>query len=383
MNLQDRTWAEIDLDHLEYNYHSICSHLNPGTRFLGIVKADSYGHGSVPVAKTLENAGCEFLAVATVWEAIELREQNIHLPILILGYTAPEYTDLLIRYNITPSISDEATAQAMSAAALAFGHVLSVHLKVDSGMGRLGFICHDDVDAAPVLERIMLLPGLTAEGIFTHFAVSDMPESDYTSQQFQAFSRLISHLEEKTEQKFKIKHCVNSGAMINYKEFQMDMVRPGIMLYGLYPAVETGNIDLRPVMSLKTRVVQIKTIQSGFSVSYGRNYRADAERKIAVLPIGYADGLHRTLSGKIDVLIRGKRVRQIGNICMDMCMVDVTDLPDIAIGDVVTIFGQDGSASISVDELAQKADTISYELLCSVSKRIPRVYTRSGVIVCI
>ena len=376
---RDRTWAEIDLDNLEYNYRSIRAHLRPGTRFLGVVKADAYGHGAVPVAKTLEEIGCEYLAVATVWEAIDLREHGIALPILILGYTAPEHTALMLQYDITASVSEYTAAVAMSEIAQAKGAPLKVHLKADSGMGRLGFVCHDGADPSEDMAKIMALPGLSVEGIFTHFAVSDVPGDPFTAAQYRDFTALIERLEAMTGQKFKIKHCVNSGAVINYIELQMDMIRPGIALYGLYPAADRGQIDLRPVMEMKTRVVQIKTVDMGQSVSYGRNFIADTRRTVAVLPIGYADGLHRVLSGRIDVLVRGRRARQIGNICMDMCMVDITGISDVAVGDVVTIFGKDGDAFISVDELAEKAGTISYELLCSVSKRIPRVYIRGGV----
>ena len=376
---RDRTWAEIDLDNLEYNYRSIRAHLRPGTRFLGVVKADAYGHGAVPVAKTLEEIGCEYLAVATVWEAIDLREHGIALPILILGYTAPEHTALMLQYDITASVSEYTAAVAMSEIAQAKGAPLKVHLKADSGMGRLGFVCHDGADPSEAMAKIMALPGLSVEGIFTHFAVSDVPGDPFTAAQYRDFTALIERLEAMTGQKFKIKHCVNSGAVINYIELQMDMIRPGIALYGLYPAADRGEIELHPVMEMKTRVVQIKTVDIGQSVSYGRNFIADTRRTVAVLPIGYADGLHRVLSGRIDVLVRGRRARQIGNICMDMCMVDITGISDVAVGDVVTIFGKDGDTFISVDELAEKAGTISYELLCSVSKRIPRVYIRGGV----
>lgn len=375
-----RTWAEINLDNMEHNYLQMRRQLPDSTRFLGVVKANAYGHGSVRIARFLQELGCDYLAVATAEEALELRRSGVELPILNLGFTPHEYVPELSRGNITMSVPDRAEAEAISSAAMSADVTARVHLKVDSGMGRLGFVCHDGRDPIEDMLPVMSMPALDIEGIFTHFAVSDVFGDPFTQKQFDDFVALYTKLESISGKKFRIKHCTNSGAMINYSQVFLDMVRPGIALYGCYPAQEHGNIQLRPVMELKTSILQIKELLPGDTVSYGRTYTADAPRRIAVIPIGYADGLHRKLSGKMDVLIRGKRAHQIGRICMDMCMVDVTDIEDAEVGDIVTIFGRDGDSFIHIDELAEKADTISYELLCAVSPRVPRIYIRGGSI---
>ena len=375
----DRTWAEIDLDCIEHNFRAMKEKLPAETRFLGVVKADSYGHGACRVAALLEELGCDYLAVACMNEALALREGGVTLPILILGYTATEHTETLIENNITVALGKLDLAEKMSELAGALGKKLKVHLKVDSGMGRMGFTCRSPRDPVEDMLKVMRLPNLEVEGIFTHFAVSDVEGGgEYTEDQFKEFTGVIDRLEKLSGKKFKIKHCTNSGAMLNYTKTYLDMVRPGIMLYGCYPDGESDYIKLQPAMQLKTRIVQIKDFEPGDTVSYGRLYTAPSKRKIAVIPIGYADGLHRVLSGKLDVLIRGKRAPQVGRICMDMCMVDVTDIPDAERGDIVTVFGRDGDGFIPVEELAEKAGTISYELLCAVSPRVRRIYLRHG-----
>lgn len=382
MDLKKRTWAEINLDNIEHNVREMKAQLKEGTRFLGVVKANAYGHGAVQVASVLEEIGiCDYLAVATSNEAFQLRENGMKLPILILGCSPLADAEAIIQNDITQAVPDMETAKAFSEAAVKLGKNAKVHLKADSGMGRIGFICHDGRDPHAVMLEIMKLPGLDVEGIFTHFSVSDTPsEQEYTDAQYKAFTNLIDELEKDSGKKFKIRHCANSGAMVSHPDKYLDMVRPGICLYGIYPGPDRGVINLKPVMELKTRIVHIKEeVEPGYSISYGRTYKAPAKRKIAVLPIGYADGLHRVLSNQLEVLVHGKRVKQVGRICMDMCMIDVTDIEDVKVGDVVTIFGQDGEAFVSVDELAEKASTISYELVCAVSPRVPRVYTRHSV----
>lgn len=374
INLQMRTWAEVSLKNIEHNYRTMRARLREGTRFLGIVKADGYGHGAVQVAGLLQKLGCEYLGVACIDEALSLRENSITLPILLMGYTSPQFADKLIENNLTQTIYSLEMAQEFSQAALSVKKKLKVHLKADSGMGRLGFTCHHSRDPEQEMLKILELPGLEVEGIFTHFAVSDSFGDPFTQAQFNDFKTLVSNLEKISEKRFAIKHCANSGAMINYDWTYSDMVRPGLSLYGLYPENETGGLDLRPAMELKTRIAQIKDFDEGDTISYGRIYTVPDRRKIAVISIGYADGLHRILSGKIDVLIRGKRARQVGRICMDMCMVDITGIPEAQVGDVVTIFGRDGDSFIPVEELAEQAGTVSYELLCAVSPRVPRVY---------
>jgi alanine racemase len=372
--MQMRTWAEISLKNIEHNYKEMRARLQPGTRFLGIVKADAYGHGAVRVGKLLQDLGCDYLGVACLDEGLALRENGVTLPILIMGYTSPQLAPMLLENGLTQTIYSLEMAEQFSRAAVELSGTLTIHLKADSGMGRLGFTCHGGRDPEKELLQALKLPGLYAEGIFSHFAVADSYGDEFTEKQWADFKGLVDRLENSAGFKFKIKHCANSGAMINYSWSYFDMVRPGLALYGVYPDKETGGFELLPAMELKTRIAQIKENEPGDTISYGRIFTVPKKQKTAVITIGYADGLHRVLSGKMDVLIRGRRARQVGNICMDMCMVDVTDVPDAQVGDIVTIFGRDGGAFISVDEHAKLAGTISYELLCAVSPRVPRVY---------
>ena len=369
--LRKRTWAEIHLGSIAHNVHAMRETLPAGCRFLGVVKADAYGHGAIPVARRLEQIGCEYLAVACLDEAAALRDAGIQAPILILGYTDPSCARELIAYNLTQAVGSLELARALSANA--GDDRVRVHLKLETGMGRTGFrvLTPAELDAA---AQALALPHLDTEGIFTHFAVSDVCGDPFTAEQFRRFTGAAAALEAQWGRRFAIKHCANSGAVINYKAYSLDMVRPGLATYGLYPARETGGIALRPAMELKTRVAQVTEHFPGDTVSYGRTFTVEKPMRLAVLPIGYADGLHRCLSGKLEVLIRGCRAKQLGRICMDMCMVDITHIPDVRPGDVVTLFGYDGCASLSVDEMAEKAGTISYELLCAVSRRVPRVY---------
>ena len=368
---QKRTWAEIHLGSIEHNVRAMREKLPALCRFLGVVKADAYGHGAVPVARRLEAMGCEYLAVACLDEALELREAGLRAPILILGYTDPELAQSLVEHDITQAVGSLDMARSLSA------HVDSgrvrVHLKLETGMGRTGFRVLSERELSDAAEALKL-PGLEVEGVFTHFAVSDVYGDPFTAEQYRRFLEGVEALEQAWGRRFAIRHCANSGAVINYPQYSLDMVRPGIATYGLYPAKETGGIALCPAMELKTRVAQITEHQPGDTVSYGRTFTVTAPMRIAVLPIGYGDGLHRCLSGKLEVLLHGVRARQLGRICMDMCMVDITHIPDVKPGDVATIFGRDGEGFLSVDELAEKAGTISYELLCAVSGRVPRIY---------
>lgn len=368
MDAQKRTWAEIDLGSLAHNYKTIKARLG-GTGVMAIVKADAYGHGSVQTAHTLESLGCSYFATATVDEAAELRAAGISSPIAVLGRTPPEYTDELLSNDLTQSVSTLEDAVEYSKAAEKLGRKLRVHIKLDTGMGRLGFAADDLKSAA----KAMVLPGLYAEGAFSHFAVADAPDDEYTLGQIRSFNDCIKTLENLSGQRFKILHCAASSGMLNYEKAHFDLVRPGIALYGIRPDAACADWGLRPVMSLKTRISLLRTIKKGESVSYGRTYVAEEDRLVAVLPIGYADGLHRLLSNKAEFSVRGQRIRQIGNICMDMCMADVTDVPGISVGDEVTVFG----AEPSVCELSGKAGTIPYELMCAVSPRVPRVYKNS------
>lgn len=376
-SLQKRTWAEVSLENIAHNYNAIRERLPECCRFLAVVKTNAYGHGAKRVAELCENLGADYLAATGIDDAVQMRSWGIKAPILIFGYTQPEYIDVLIRKRITQTVDCLETAREFSKVASKMGRKLRVHLKVDTGMGRLGFVCHGDRDSTQEMLEILSLPGLDIEGIYTHLAASDVRDDEYTKKQLEAFNALVKNLEEESDFRFKLIHCANSGAVINYRQTaSLDMVRPGLMLYGLYPGRYKGDIELRPAMELKTRVVCVKELRPGDCVSYGCTFVAEKQAKIAVLPIGYGDGLHRVLSGKIDVLVNGRRARQIGRICMDFCMIDVTDIP-CEVGDVATIFGRDGNEFISIEELAEKAGTISYEITCALTERVPRVHIGS------
>lgn len=370
-----RTWAEIHLDRLAENYRQIRAKLDSATKYLALVKANAYGHGAVPVAKKFEELGADAFAVACLDEAIQLRQAGITRPILILGYTDPAFTDELLEYGLTQTVYDRELAGQFSAHAWARGGRLRVHLKADTGMGRLGFLCDEaHLDkSAMALAEIARLPGLEAEGLFMHFAAADSDGGDeaaYSRRQIARYTALCEKLEARGVT-FPIRHCSASAAIMNYPQARFDMVRPGIIQYGLHPDPSTaGKMDLKPVMELKTRVISVKRMPKGAAISYGRTYTLERDSLVAVVPVGYADGLFRLLSNRQQMLVRGRRVNQIGRVCMDMCMLDVTEVPDVKIGDEVTVFG-DG---LPLEEKADALGTITYELLCAVSPRVPRIY---------
>lgn len=374
-----RTWAEIDLDALEHNYRRARTLTGSGVRYLGVVKADAYGHGAVQIGRKLESLGADYLAVSSLDEARELRHGGITMPVLILGHTPPDMVPELIRYHITQAVSALAKAEEYSAAAVACGGTLRVHIKVDTGMSRLGFLVrggHFEGGIASIAAACAL-PGLNAEGIFTHFAVADEDgEEDeaYTREQFGLFTAVIDALAQRGRT-FAIRHCANSGALARYPEMYLDMVRPGIALYGA--GADAQRLDLRPVMSLKTCISTIKVFDPDTTVSYGRTFRTTERTRMGVLPIGYADGFFRGLSNRASVLTDQGSAPIRGRICMDMCMVDLTGLPDVHVGDAVEIFGQ----RQRVDDLASILGTIPYELTCAVSKRVPRLYLEGGTVV--
>jgi alanine racemase len=370
--LQKRTWAEISLPALEHNYRALRALLKPDCLFLGVVKANAYGHGAVPVARKLTELGADYLAVACLDEAEELRVAGIGLPVLILGHTPPEYAARLLAGDFTQTVFDENTARALSDAALACGRRLTVHLKADTGMTRLGLMCDEThlSGSAREMAAIAALPGLNPEGIFTHFAASDDDEG-FTRLQLKRFEAVLSLLKAEYGVSFPIRHCANSAAVLFYPETHFDMVRPGIALYGCTPAPgRTLPVSLRPVMTLKTRVAAIKAPSSGATVSYGRLRALPAGSRGAVLPAGYADGLPRICSDRLPVLAGARRSQVLGRICMDLCMIDATALPGLAPGDEITLFGE----NLPPEEAAGLAGTITYELLCAVSSRVPRVY---------
>ena len=369
---QTRTWTEIDLSNLEHNYRALRAMLPQGCRFLGVVKADAYGHGAVQVARRLETLGAEYLAVACLDEALELRQARITTPILILGYTPTERAEALLDNGITQTVYDVEMARALSDAAAAAGKTLKIHVKADTGMSRLGWLCGGEDQSATVeaIAQVCALPGLEAEGIYTHFANADGDE-DYTMLQFTRFLDLLEALKERGIT-FAIRHCAASAAALKFPCTHLDMVRPGIALYGHYPDPSCEGLDgpgLRPVMTLKTRVASVKAVPAGTPVSYGCTHVLDRETKLAALTIGYADGLPRLCSDKLEVLIGGQRAPIVGRICMDMCMADVTGL-DVAPGDEVEVFGE----HLPIEDVAALAGTIQYELLCAVSPRVHRAY---------
>ena len=372
MDAQKRTWAEVDLDRLARNYHALRGLIAPGCKFLGVVKANAYGHGAVPVARKLEALGADYLAVACLDEAVELRRAGLGLPILILGTTPVEYAPLLLEHHITQSVGDLETARALSAAGEAAGQRLKVHLKVDTGMSRLGFLWSD---GAEELRRAAVLPGLDCEGIFTHFANADGDE-DYTMTQFTRFLDLLDALAGEGIT-FAIRHCAASAAVLNYPCTHLDMVRPGIALYGHYPAPDMEyTCPLEPVMTFKTRVAAVRALPAGTPVSYGCTHVLDRDSRLAVLPVGYADGYFRLFSDRLKVAVGGGAAPLVGRVCMDMCMADVTDLPQAAAGDEVTLYGD----QVPVEAGADLVGTIQYELLCDVSPRVPRVYREDGTL---
>lgn len=363
-----RTWAEIDLRNIEHNYRTLKARLPEKTICLGVVKADSYGHGALPVARRLEKLGCGHLAVACIDEAAALRAGGVTLPILILGPTPVNCASDLAALNITQAVGDLALAKGYSES-LKPGETLRVHAKLETGMGRTGF--RADKDGAAQLAEAILLPGLDFEGVFTHFAMADVPGDPYTAEQYGRFKAAITQAEAASGKKFRLIHCANSGATIHTPtEYAEDMARPGVSLYGLFPDTVTEGVDLRAVMKLRSRVAAVTEHKAGDTIGYGRTYTCPKDMRIAVLPVGYADGLHRSLSNKLEVELCGVRVKQIGRICMDLCMLDITDVPEAQVGSVATIFG----GIVSAEEVADKAGTIHYELCCAVSQRVPRVY---------
>lgn len=375
-----RTWAEIDLDALAHNYNVLRKHIGENVKFLGVVKADAYGHGSVQVSRLLQNLGADYLAVSSIDEAIELRKNDITMPILILGHTPREQVAELIKYNITQAVTCQAKAIEYSEEAVKAGGTLKIHIKVDTGMSRLGYLCDNDFfeNGVEGICHGCSLPGLDAEGIFTHFAVSDeMGEENeaYTRHQFKLFTDVIDAVEKKLGHKFKIRHCANTGAVAKYPETWLDMVRPGLLLYGYGEFAE--ELGLMPVMTLKTTVSTIKIYPAGTAISYGGIYKTTDTTRIGVVPYGYADGFFRCLSNKYSLMTREGAAPVRGKICMDMCMIDLTDKPSVDVGSEVEIFGKNNS----INNMAQIAQTIPYELTCAVSKRVPRFYIKDGAVV--
>ncbi|MBQ3496809.1 MAG: alanine racemase, partial [Oscillospiraceae bacterium] len=378
-SLLKRTWAEVDLDHLAENLSAIRRHIGAGVKVLAVVKADAYGHGALYVARHLEMAGADCLAVSNVDEACELRAGGVGLPILVLGCSPADQMPRLLANNITQTVQDIQTACVYNDAARTCGGRLRVHIKLDTGMGRLGFQC-DELNFEKSFDeicKVLSLDSLYAEGIFTHFCSADEETEEdaaYTEMQHARAVRMIDALAEKGF-RFPLRHCCNSGAAALYPQYAWDMVRCGIALYGAGDMARV--IGTKPVMRLKSVISTVKTLGEGESISYVRQFTTVRERRIGVLPIGYADGLFRVLGNRFSVLTAAGPAPICGRICMDMCMIDLTGLPDIGQGDEVEIYGEGNL----VGDVAALAGTIPYELLCAVSKRVPRLYCEGGAVV--
>ncbi len=373
-------WAEINLDHLANNMREIRKLVPKETLVTAVVKADGYGHGAVEIAETLLENGADRLAVGTLSEAVELRRVVPTVPILILGYTPDSCAEEVIKNNIIQTLYSVEQAKTFSKAAQRLGKNAVIHIKVDTGMSRLGF--QPNEESAKKIKEIAQFPNLEVEGLFTHFAVADEADKTFTKLQYERFIK-FSRMLEKEGIRIPIKHASNSAAIIDLPEMHLDMVRAGVIVYGLYPSeqVHKGSLNLKPALSLRARITHVKEVDQGIGISYGLKYTTSRKSKIATLPIGYADGFTRMLSGKGEALVRGHKVPIVGTICMDQCMIDVTGIEDVKRDDEVILIGTDGVHTISAEDVAKKLGTIGYEIICMVGRRVPRVYIKGNQIV--
>jgi len=374
----NRAWAEINLDNIACNVQEIRKITNKKAEIMGVVKADAYGHGVMEVVQTLLDNGVTRLAVAMLDEAIQLRMLGVDVPILILGYTDPVNAEDIIKNDITQTVFSYDFAKVLSDAAVKLGKSVKIHIKIDTGMTRIGFTPGDS--AIKSIIEISKLPGIIIEGLFTHFASADEIDKSYTYMQFEKFMNLCGALDD-ADVHIPVKHVCNSAAIIEFPEMHLDLVRPGIMLYGLYPSddVDKDRISLKPAMTLKANVIQVKEVSKGTCISYGRSFVTNRTSKIATVPIGYADGYTRLLSNRGKVLVNGQLAPIVGRICMDQCMVDVSDLEgEIKVGDEVVLFGKQGNKEIKVEDIASSIGTINYEVVSLIGRRIPRVYIKGG-----
>lgn len=365
------TRVEINLDNIAYNIQQIGRNATPELKVMAVVKADGYGHGAVQVARVAARRGIEWLGVAKLEEGVQLRESGIQSPILILGLSGPPQAQEILKYRLSQTVYTRELARALSAQAERLGQTAKVHVELDTGMGRAGVMPEE---ATSFFKEISHLQGIKVEGAFTHFSVADKKDKSFTELQIKRFSETIANLE-KEGIPIPLKHAANSAATLDIPSSYFDLIRPGIMLYGLYPSPEVSHRPhLKPAMSFKTKVAFLKTVPAHISLSYGRTFTTKKRSRIVTLPIGYADGYTRALSNRAEVLIKGKRAPVVGTICMNMTLVDVTRIPDAEVGDEVVLFGKQDGAEISVDELASKIGTINYEVLCNVGEKGPRVY---------
>jgi len=375
-----RTWREINLNAIEHNIKKVQKHIKPHTIIMGVVKADGYGHGAVEVSKVMLKNGVSRLAVAEVNEAIELRNAGIDVPILILSHGYSSDAVKIVEFDITAAVFDFDYAQNISKIAQEFGKTAKIHIKLDTGMTRVGFNLTDD-DLEEIV-KISKLPNIFIEGVFSHFACADTEDKSVTDAQFEAFTGFVEKLKSHGID-IPVRHIANSAAILRFPEYQLEMVRSGIISYGYLPSGEDiyDDTDFIPAMTLKTRIMRINSVEKGIGVSYGHTYKTEnTETKIATVPIGYADGYARTLSNKAQMTVNGKIVPLIGRICMDQCMIDVTSVNNINVGDEVIVFGDGKNSTVTADDIASLIGTISYEVLCFWGSRVPRVYIKDGAI---
>jgi len=369
-------YAEVDLDAIRHNIIEMKQHTRPAVKMMAVVKADAYGHGAAAVSEALEDM-VDYFAVAHGAEALELRRCGVDKPILILGYSDPEEYPALLENQITLTVFRLEDGKKLSQIAERLGQHARIHIKIDTGMNRIGFPC--SLQTVPVIQALLALPGVETEGIFTHFARADEADKTAMEQQLQRFRCLLNALQENGIT-IPLCHAANSAAIMEAGDLGLNMVRSGISTYGLYPSreVDPSRTDLIPAMSLRSRIVHLKTVPEGEGISYGWTYVTERETRIATIPVGYADGYKRALSGHAKVLIHGRPAPVVGRICMDQFMVDVTQIPDVKLGDTVTLFGRDGDAWLPVEALADAGASFNYEFVCGLTRRIPRVYIRNG-----
>lgn len=385
MNMVKRTWAEISLNAIEHNYNVIRNKVADDTKVCCVIKADGYGHGAVELSQVYEKLGADFFAVSNIDEGIEIRKSGSKLPIVILGYTPVSEAENLAEYDISQAVFSLEYAKDLSEKCVEEDCICKMHIKVDSGMSRIGFMCQEFPRDEYSIEEICeacCLPNLEVEGLFTHFCVSDEDAEgrEFTNKQYENFIHVRDSLKKRGVD-ISVVHCSNSGAIEDYPETCCDMVRAGIILYGLAPSSKLADrLDLVPAMTLKTVVAFVKEVQKGATISYGRTFTADRKMKIATVPIGYADGFIRQNAKDGYMMVNGKKAKIVGRICMDQTMLDVTDIEDVKTGDEVVVFGTGENGEPTADSLAENTGTINYETVCLVGKRVPRIYIKDGKI---
>lgn len=381
MDKYKRVYAQINLDCICYNMQQMKNNISGNTKMIAVIKADGYGHGALPIARLVQDYDYVWgFAVATADEALILRRHNIKKPILVLGYVFSEHFDEIIKNDIRCAVFSLETARELSKAAVKADKNYSIHLKLDTGMGRIGFLPTDE--NIQIIKKIYKLPNISIEAVFTHFAKADETDKTSANMQLNKYVEFVQRLEQEGIE-IPLKHCSNSAGIIDLKAANMDIVRAGISIYGLYPSKEVNrqNVKLKPALELKSHIVNIKEVPANTGISYGWTYITKEPRRVATIPVGYADGYPRSLSNKGYVLVNGKRAPIIGRICMDQFMIDITGIDDVKPYNMVTLVGQDNESRILVDELSELSGRFNYEFVCDLSKRIPRIYVKNNKII--